>query len=169
LAAARVGSLLELVSNPPRAMPAKNAISIVTMIAPARGGVPLIARSCFSNGRAGPLVESPATEKCLKATRENVWWLFFLARKCRRVSHRSSPCALGGDGGEGAGRRSTPHSNGFLQGPCLSRSQISRGLTKTKSPRFQFHRLRSCPRRRATIRGRGSTPATLRHRIVPRG
>jgi hypothetical protein len=48
LAATRVGSPVEPVSKPPRVMPARNAISIVTMIAPERGGAPLIARSCFS-------------------------------------------------------------------------------------------------------------------------
>ena len=48
LAATRVGSPVEPASKPLRVMPARNTISIVTMIAPARGGAPLIARSCFS-------------------------------------------------------------------------------------------------------------------------
>jgi hypothetical protein len=48
LAATRVGSPVEPASKPPRVMPARNTISIVAMTAPARGGAPLIARSCFS-------------------------------------------------------------------------------------------------------------------------
>jgi hypothetical protein len=65
LAATRVGSLVGPASKLPRVMPATNAISIVTMITPARGGVRAVA-SPKVPGRVGySFAQSPATEKCL--------------------------------------------------------------------------------------------------------